>query len=958
MSTQPIEYDISDDQPDQTEVVRIEPSSEKIVSKLIQKRFPALGQVNTDKIAEFSGGNARLAIALASQVGTNETLTNFSDEDLFQRLFHQRKGVSDSLLENAEILSLVYSFNVSQAEFNDELNTLAKIGGVERNSLHRSQAELLRRQLSQKRGNWRAVLPHALANRLARRALQNIPFEQINTELFKKENLRLFKSCAHRLGYLHDFEPAQQLALTWIQEGAPFYNIASCDSALLTALGYIAPVLPNIVLSAIENVATTNQDFCSRNNKNFYFFVQLLRKIAYDDQYCDRAAELILRFAITEKDGENNNSIVDELASLFSLYLSGTQATPIRRKTFVDRMLASGDKRQLEIAKRIFRCAFEASHWSYLGDFDFGARKRDFGWEPETDEEKLNWYQKFIELLTPLLNSDSDLHSNWAKSILAEHFIYLWTYTDCLEILEDIVHQYAAGGKWSEMWMAIKKTIYFNGKTLPPEIFTRLEELERFSAPSNPYSEIEIYALNNTWDLLYLEIEEEDCTAKLEEIRQKIVKLGELAAIEPNYLEKLAQRLWENRIDSLWAFGKGLAQGSSDQVLTFNTLVSLMQQQKLEAVEPILFIGFIAGVYGSNPRLARQIQESILDIPELKQHFVYLLASTPIAPWGIKKLIELVKTGELDAWRFQQIGYGRAHESITDDDLVDFLSELNNLKNGVFATIEILSMRFFNDEGNNYIPNDSLRAVGRQALFKMLSMQADEIKEKITYGIDRVISICFSKSSLESEVRPTINLLCDGIKTYRLEGIAIDKISSHLVKAFPEYVLDSVFKEDDKNNDFLVYRLFKPNLTRKSSPLNLASIDRIIKWCDGNQERIQRVAEAVSAYTRLGENNMNDDYDVLTDDPKSLKLSSHIIALLDAAEDKVAIVDGIFAESFSMLRAETLEKQSKALTVLLSYNSSEVQKTAKIRLALLDEQIKKNRESEAKEHIREEQRFE
>lgn len=159
-----IEYDISDDRPEETEVIHLEPSSEETVSKLVQKRFPALGRVNPDKVAEFAGGNARVAIALASRVDADETLTNFSDEDLFQRLFSQRKGITDSLLESAEILSLMYSFNVSPSEYNDELDVLATIGGLEHRTLNRSHAELLRRQLSQQRGNWRAVLPYALAN--------------------------------------------------------------------------------------------------------------------------------------------------------------------------------------------------------------------------------------------------------------------------------------------------------------------------------------------------------------------------------------------------------------------------------------------------------------------------------------------------------------------------------------------------------------------------------------------------------------------------------------------------------------------------------------------------------------------------------------------------------------------------------------------------------------------------
>ena len=70
-----VEYDISDDKPEETEVVHLEPSSEEMVSKLVQRRYPGLSPVNTDKIAEFAGGNARVALALASRVEPEETLS-------------------------------------------------------------------------------------------------------------------------------------------------------------------------------------------------------------------------------------------------------------------------------------------------------------------------------------------------------------------------------------------------------------------------------------------------------------------------------------------------------------------------------------------------------------------------------------------------------------------------------------------------------------------------------------------------------------------------------------------------------------------------------------------------------------------------------------------------------------------------------------------------------------------
>ena len=191
-----IEYDISEDSPDKTSVIHLEPASVESVSRLILRRHPELELINAHRIAEFAGGNARVALALASRVDPGESLSTFKDDDLFDRLFSQRKGKSTELFRSAEVLSLVYSFNTSKAEFNDELRVLGEISGIPRHQLYHDQSDLLRRQLAQKRGHWCAVLPHALSNRLANRALANIDAADINAELLKPENIRLLTSCA------------------------------------------------------------------------------------------------------------------------------------------------------------------------------------------------------------------------------------------------------------------------------------------------------------------------------------------------------------------------------------------------------------------------------------------------------------------------------------------------------------------------------------------------------------------------------------------------------------------------------------------------------------------------------------------------------------------------------------------------------------------------------------------
>lgn len=950
-----IEYDISDDRPEETETIHIDPSSEKVISQLLKKRFPSLGFVNSGKIAEFSGGNARVAIALASRVATDETLANFSDADLFFRLFSQRKKeTSVSLMEDAEVLSLFYSINSASTDCNDELGVLGTIGNLTRDRLVRSLAELFRRQLLQKRGDWRAVLPHALANRLARRALENIAPEKINAELLKPENRRLFKSCAHRLGFLHDCEPARHLAQTWMNFGGPLHNITQCDAELLTSLTYIAPVFPDVVLGAIER-ASEDSNFCSQDNTNHPLIIRLLRKIAYDDQHFNRAAGLILRFAEIEKKG--TNTITTQLAGLFSLHLSGTQATPDRRLSFLNSVLNSNSSRRLEIAQAIFQAAFEVSHWNSFETFDFGARSRDSGWKPTVNKDSLDWYNGYIGLLLQPLEANNIALQNWAKEILATNFNKLWCHAGCFDLLEAIIHKYGDSGKWPHMWMAIKKTIHYSGKNHDPQLLKKIKAMENFSAPTDPYSEVAAYALINLWE--HAEIMDANPTEEsLKQISQKVEALGEITASEPDYLERLAPNLWSKYIDALLPFGTGLAKGSSDPSLTFDRLVRLMLNQKLEIIQPTLFCGFVAGTHASNPYLAQKLQESVLDIPELKPHFVKILSATPITPWGTKKLTALATSGEFEAKTFEHIGWGRVHESIPDRDLSELLAALNNLPNGAHSTIEVLGMRFHEKTKTNYTPHECLRSVGRQAIVKMLSMHFNEVRNHQSYMASIVIAECLSEPIPEDEVRNIIDLLCTSISTYSRYGFSytlhngeLDNLVNHLTKNFPEYVLDRTLT--DKNPT--INSIFREG-GNDISPLNSAPIERVLKWCNGNQDKIEKVANAVSAYTTIGTDSQSHD------NPQKVILSHHITSLLDTAQDKSAIVDIIFYKispsHWIGSLAGILEVRSEAFSALLSHVSPDVRKRAQTHISHLHQKIEKRRVQEAQNYSQREQRFE
>lgn len=941
-----IEYDISEDKPEETEVIHLEPTSEETVSKLIQKRFPDIGRFNADRIAEFAGGNARIALALASRVDVDETLSKFSDEDLFRRLFSQRKGDSPELLHSAEALALVYSFSVSRSEHYDELSVLGAIAGSTRRALHRDQAELLRRQLAQQRGHWRAVLPHALANRLARRALENISAEDINAELFKPGNIRLLQSCAHRLGYLHDSEQARELAKSWIHQGAPLGNISACSDKYLVALDYVAPVFPDVVLDVLEQ-ASMDPAFASRKNRNFGRFVRLLCHLAYDDSAFDRATNVLLKFAETEKAGENNESIVGRMRQLFSLHLSGTEATPSRRQAFVQKLLASGVPRYREISGELLRAAF-SHQWTSFGTFNFGARKRGVGWQPKTRRETTAWYAGFIQLLPPFLDSSNLQEKHWARDLLASHFRGLWSFAYCFDVLEQIIRDHGRDASWPEMWVAIKKTLHFDGARHTPELLARLEFLESLTAPANIYSEIEAYALVDIWD--HVGIHGDNFQEREEELYEKVIELGKMAAAHPDYLDRMGAKLWETRVQPLSWFGRGLGAGSADPLAMFERLVKSFQVHQSERVNTIFLNGYVRGVHESDPQQARRILDNALNISELKPYSVGLLVAVPIISWVSKRLLKLAQDGEIEAWRFEQIAYARTHEDIEDAELAVLLAAINMLDRGYISSIRILSMRFFGKE--RYTPNEVLRAAARMTILQLVSAHRSESRDIKSHELEQVLKEAFDTTAPPNEIKDILDLLCEGIRTHRLYAYELAPVIAAFIKEYPELLLNAVFDGDD-GEQALAFMLFRERISHDEPSLNDAPLEKVLAWCGNDQRRILKVAKALHAYSHS---------DVIDDHPKNVVLSKHIRSILDVAGDKLAIVEIIYETMqpciWSGSLSDILEVRSKAFAELLEHPDADVQAFVKAKLDVLGGEILTQREYEVARDSAREQRFE
>lgn len=946
-----IEYDISDDRPEETDVIHIEPGSEETATKLLLRRYRKLNRFDAARIAEFAGGNARVALALAERVDADETLASFTDEQLFQRLFSQRKGESADLQRGATVLSLVYSFNVSRDEQGDELGVLSAISELTRATLSRDQAELFRRQLAQRRGNWRAVLPHALANRLARRAVEEYEPGDINRELFKPENIRLLQSCAHRLGYLHDNERARELALTWVESGAPLADLATCDEAHLVVLDHVAPVFPDVILRAIERAAQT-RGFADRANPNVHRFVKLLADLAYDDATFDRAAGILLKIARTERHGENNNSVVARLRQLLSLQLSGTVASPARRQAFVQQLLASGDNRDREIAGELLRAAFEARSWTAFGGFHFGARKRGPGWRPRSEAERRAWYGGFLMLLGPLLQGEPEPRE-WAKSLIAAHFRQLWSSANCVDALESLVAAHGARGTWPAIWLSIGQALEYDGSGFEPAVLERLEALQAQAAPTDLESEIAAYAFVNEWSRPRRK--GVDYQTEAAALRDQVIALGRALWAEPELFERLAPRIWMSRVRPIEWLGEGFAEAAGDRDALIEQVINAFIAHAPDHGSVGFIEGCLSGIAKSDPAGLQKALERLLEEPKLAQYAVWLLVATPITPWVGARLIEVARSGHVPAGHFESVGHGRRHESIADPDFAALSNAVCDLPQGYLSAFDMLVMRIHGRGDRDYTPGPEIFAAIRAALGRLLRDHGDDSNHSARQGIGPMLVEALGPDAPDEEVSDLVATLCDGLREYRLSWTDFSDVASSFVQARPEMLLDALFDREDKDSD-LVDWLFRQRFGDPSPSLNLAPVDRLLAWCGTDAERLEFVAGHIRVYESTG--TTPDDEDA----PSPVRLSGHFKKLLAIAPNKLTLVgfavDQAVPTSWMNSRVPIMEARQHALRELLSHESPEVQALAAAKLAWLDERIAHERGWEESEHHGREQRFE
>ena len=911
-----IEYDVKEDMNIESYNYYLDTSSDNTIRKLLKRDFNYIEDSNIETIVKCSDGNFRIAKYLAKTIDRNESIGTLRSEGIFKRLFFQENEENQDLLDVGRICSIFISFNIelNKDDYNNELNILGRVIGKNPIDLIRYINELNKRQIVQKRGNMRAVLPHAISNRLADEFLSAFPEEVVINEI--KNSKRLELSFFRRLRFLHNKEYAINIAGLYL-DNIDFENIDKHEMEILNCIKVISP---EKILYKMEQVK--KDSFFTRKNDKYYDWARMLAYIAYDPDLFYRATMLLVEFAETEKKDENYNSIRDILYKLFHVMLSGTHALIDERLKVVDSLVNDSCKIKNDIAIKLIDELLETG--GFLGQIiDEGtSRKRDYGYWPRTNKEYKEWYTSILKYCEQLMKRN--IYREEIKEILSNNFRNLASQGFYYE-LEQIVENVLKDETWPQIWISIGVIKHFDIEKVQKEMLKRMNKLQEKCLPRTIDDKIKIFL--NKGRHIYWKLE--DTTENEDKIHNAIEELGNDIGEDKKHLKENLLKLNNNcNLYKMVNFTKGLFKKiNNDYQLIYFLLNNIKEENKELYLEIISDYLALMNEEGH----ADKILDAILQNEKYREYypkiqFGYQLKQTDVE--RVKKALSM-KVAPIED--YSRIEFVLSNVSILKIIEILKLFSKNHVSENII--ICILHNLYWNKRKDKKLDEYS-----RNFIVSLDYTNRDNLNDHLNYELGEIVKWCFNSKDSKKSAIQIFDKFVQLIEKKGISYYGYSYILKPLIKLYPTEFLDKLFSIE--NIEQYKIRYFVRGFGYHENIINIIDEDLLIQWLEKNKK-----SREISAII--------DPIEKIDDIYKWKKISRHFFENYIENEDIVKnLIRGIYPTSWSDKYSSVLETRISLAKELEEYKDEKIKKIGVLLEKSLREEIYRRQREEEKEQER------
>ncbi|MBN8499531.1 MAG: hypothetical protein J0M19_00035 [Sphingomonadales bacterium] len=827
-----IEYDIQDDLPEDTVFYRLEGASDETMSVLLRARYQHLSLNDVHTVIAASDGNSRLAFALASTSKYTDDLSSLKDGELFRRLFEQSQGAGDELLRCAKAASLIYSFDGEAVSPNSEMAILAAFAGTTVANFHRNMVDLKRRGLLQERGKWRALLPHAVSNRLAAQALEEQLASEIEERLFTHAPERVRSSFAHRLSFLHTSPAAIAIVSGVMDGGSSFSDISRLTAKDLPIFLRLAAVAPERALAAAERFAAGG-DLGKLHEFEIEKIAQLVQSIAYDANLFDRCVEVLLTLLPLQPTVRNTREKkLEQLRALFQPYYSGTLATGVQRAPHIERLLASSVPEDVDIAIALLEEALKVRGFRPPAISNFGARKRSVGWWPQDIQDYRAWYLLFIGIAEEhAFRNDAIGHQ--VRAILGRGvFGYIQD-----PAIADHIHTLAPRLIACDDWLPALKSInsLLRQKDLKPDLREKATAFKKLLAPTTLRAKVHaVISMRAAID------DDEECgdiSAVGERAAAKAESIGRELAKDTALLREMTPTLLGDGAHNFTiSLGRGVAMATSDpSVLMEDIRAHALASTKPANLNPTFIFGLISGWGERNPGAADALLDSALDDEALGSWLPTLQMAVPLTHDGAHRIRRALAVGRAPLWRYRELGYGGRLKPISVDEIGQILNDIASKGlDGVHVALDILHMVTFSANERDVTEQIALGRYCQGLLTRADWPRLDHGQEHLDYEIEELIKFATKQSEDFQAIQPVLARAVEARTLHpRYLPSTTGNFLAPIIRRYPQDALTYLLNLEDLQRRHAMSDLILEESSNSNDGCTVSAVsdDLLAAWC-------------------------------------------------------------------------------------------------------------------------------
>lgn len=852
-----IDYDLLGEKPAGT-LIRLLGNSENILTGLLSQRFPNLSDAERRHLAQFSGGNARIALKVAEAGAAGIDLSKLNDSELLDRLFQGGRQALDPVARAcAEAASLVHAFYVKKGDGHEAEHTvLADIAEVSTDTFYRLISLFLEWGVVQQRGPQRAIMPQPLANMIAAPHIRRSDPERLVTT-FVAGPERLLASFARRIGQLHDEPVAVEIAKMLFGDGGPLGAPARLHGPLRHGFIKATPAAPEAALSALErSLAGPDRAALLAANEERKELTQLLVHLAHDASLFARSADILIAFTLEDGDVRDELRAHSHLLERFWPILSFTLANQEQRLAVIDRMLDDRDARVRALGIEALDHVLDSGHFSSSLNLEFGARARWTEWRPYNGAGYPPWFNAAYDRLIAISAAGGE-GSERAREIVANHFReHLNANIADKNVLA--LQAVKGTGYWEKGWRAISDALHFfqrrpaSEQPQEGETLKTLVALEQEFRPTSVDDHFDTFVLGEPWRHWHPSGRQKSSVRNVRRLAQAVGRAIVRQGLDPApYLDRAA---YAEGTNSVWAFMSGLAGATSDLEGLWDAAYARFAADPKRAVP-----GLLGGILEGARRKDRAFVDAKLDLvvkdPLLTEQLVTLQNAVPLDADAIGRFSQVLKDRTISVDRFSQLMMGSVTKSLPPASLAAFLRELIKLDEGVSPGVQILHMRIFGDRTDSVAIDPAFVDLGREVLADSRVYGLDDRHND--HGLVEIAEAVFA----EGDAEPVARAIC----VAKRERAGNDYVSDHefgelarlVMRRFPRIVLEEIV--GNSNNEYLIERFFGDRSDDDETGQTEAEIaqDAVLAWVAEDPEvRAVKVAHVVRYAVNDGQTDM------------------------------------------------------------------------------------------------------